>query len=186
MVADVEVTRLPSDRSGRSFMVLAPPEKRTDRDNCDGSRIMPLHRRVVRQRRVLYFFLRDGDLTTAVGKLERLGRLLKDGTSPFMAAGMACRFSWSMRFGMLRGSQLKSTCLRQHSRLPTNAVWAILSTHVCTSAGFDASAAQATQAWLATLPGSEQGSAEEVRLTAIVVLDTRMTAPVQLPQHART
>ncbi len=105
MVADVEVTRLASDSSGRSFMVSALPEQCTDRDDSGGSRLKPVHRRDIRRPQVLYFYLRDGDLAAAVGKLERLGRLLSNGTSPFMAAGVGHRTGCSIRFGMLPGAE---------------------------------------------------------------------------------
>ena len=95
--ADLEVTRPSSDRSGRSFMVSAPLEVDTYQDSCSSQRRMPLHRRAVRPPRVLYFYLRDRDLTAALGKLERLSGLLRDGTSLFMAAGATHQAGCSMR-----------------------------------------------------------------------------------------
>ena len=88
MVAEVEVTRLASDRSGRSFMISAPAQDGADRDTGGGLSMMP-HRHVARRPKVLYYYLRDRDLAAAVGKLECLSRLLSNGTSPFMAAGTA-------------------------------------------------------------------------------------------------
>ena len=88
--ADVEVTRLLSDRTRHSFMISSLQQGTAPRGTHHAvlpavAQQMP-RCHAARRRNVLYFYLRDRDLDAAAVELDRLIVLLRDGATPFAGA----------------------------------------------------------------------------------------------------